>query len=275
MKLDLIIDYNFKNWPFLHTSMIPNTMCTFYGTDQESLLIRNKTYQSVDWVYHNKPVNYYFNDIGLRMKKNLSELKKNIIFNAGTSYAFGVGVDQDDIYGSILQRETNYDVINYAGPAFSIRILIYTFFNYIKLHGIPKIAIFELPPVQGWTWFNNTKAIMHAGRSHQPIEEPYYLEAFKILESNTDFCKNENAMLLHILRIFCNSHKIKLFEFSYYPDDYLVQHENLRCIDMDKLQLHSNSEKYARDLRIHNGYMVAHPGIGVHKKTAEEIIKSL
>lgn len=272
-KLETTIPYNIDQWPYLHSSMIPNKICSFYGPDRESLFLRNCRYQPKEWIYYHTSVNYYFNDIGLRMNKNMSDLSADPIYVSGTSLSMGVGVDQKNIYSNIIEKELEYDTINYCGPTFTIKTQIYTFFNYIKNHNIPKVAIFEFPPVHGYTFFDNNTAIQHIG-SHQPREEKSYLKAFKVLEEETEFCKNEASLYLNILRVFCKSHKIKLFDFSYYPDDHLVQNNELKTIDMDKLLIDKN-DRYARDICVQNGTINAHPGIGVHKKTAEIILEQL
>ena len=271
-KLNTVQPYNIRNWPYTHDSMKPGSH-NFYGPDREDLFERNLKYMPNDWMYKDTPVVYNFNSHGLRMTKELDTLSSNLVYVSGTSYAMGIGIPEEKRFSDIIADRLKFDYINYAGPTFSIKLQVYSFFNYIKKFTTPKICIFEYPPIHGYTFFDNDKSLTFSGK-HIPLEYPTYINAYDLLK-NTDFLLKEAQCYSTMLREFCKSLGCKLIELSYYPDDKFVQDFSLKSIDMDSLNIYNVSERYARDVMKQNNNISAHPGTGVHLHTANEILKDL
>lgn len=258
-KLNTVINYNFKNWPYQHETMIPNTSSYFYGPDSEKLHQRNRKYQDSNWMYNNKNIEYNFNSLGLRMSNEV-DLSKDLIYFSGTSYTLGIGVSEEDRYTDILSKELDIPMLNYSGPTYSIKLQVISFFNFVNLYGLPKSACFEFPPAHGYTFFTDTQAITFSGK-HRPNND--YAKAFKILETSTKFLETEANLYVNMLEIFCNTNKIPLTMFSYFDNTLPIAR-----IDIDQLEITDINKRFARDVCKQNDTIAGHPGTGVHEYTA-------
>ena len=258
-RLNTSILYKKTDWPYQHDSMIPNTSSNYYGPDNERLHERNKKYQDSSWIYNNKEINYNFNSLGLRMSNEV-DLTKDLIYFSGTSYTLGIGVDEKDRYTDILSKELGTPMLSYAGPTYSTKLQVISFFNYVNLYGAPKSACFEFPPAHGYTFFTDHFALTFTG-SHRP--KCNYVEPYELLE-RTEFLQNEAEIYVNMLEVFCKTNNIPLTMFSYFPTTLPI----IR-INIDLLGIEDNNEKFARDICKQNGTISGHPGIGVHKHTAD------
>ena len=263
--------YKHGSWPYLHDSMVPSFREKFYGPDNLNLFERNLKYQPLDWIYRNKNIEYRFNKLGLRMSKDLDELKKDILYVSGTSFSMGIGLAEEDRYSDILANKLSLDYINYSGPTFSIKLQVYTFFNYIQKYQIPKICVFEYPILTGYTFLDKEHALTFTGGSHYPRNYQKYIDAYDILKE-TDYFRSEALVYSNILRQYCKNIGCKLIEISYNHNDEFAK-ENTVVIDMDLIDRTNIDQRYARDIIHRHDGISAHPGIGVHRITTEKILE--
>ena len=271
-RLNTVQLFTYDIWPYTHESMIPGQQ-EFYGPDKKELYQRNIKYMPEDWKYHYLPVEYNFNSHGLRMSKELDNLSDNVIYVSGTSYAMGIGIPEEERFSDVIANNLKYDYINYAGPTFSIKLQVYTFFNYVQRFKIPKICIFEYPPSDGYTFFEQSKSLTFY-RKHLASDYPDHLSLYENMLKN-DVLLNEAICYSNMLRIFCKKLNCKLIEISYHPNDRFVQNNGVKSIDINQLKLYNINDRYARDIMKQNESISAHPGTGVHSATANEILKNL
>jgi hypothetical protein len=86
---------------------------------------------------------YYCNSFGYRGKK---EFKKNQdIVISGCSNTFGMGLQEDHIWGVMLSKELGLDYDNLAIPGLSTDAIINNIFAYIKEYGAPKYIFIVFP----------------------------------------------------------------------------------------------------------------------------------
>lgn len=269
-KLNTEIDFHFKDWPYVHDTMSPGSQ-QFYGPDNEKLYQRNLKYQDLNWVYRDKKISYNFNSLGLRMDKELSDVDKEFIYFSGTSFSMGIGVATEDRFSELLSKDLNLDFLNYAGPTYTIKIQVLSFFNYLKEYQKPKILIIEYPPSHAYTFFKQKQAIMYYSK-HKPNTE-YNMLYNQML--GTDFFVKEAEIYSNLLKTLCKECNIRLIEISFHPQDPFALNSGILLIDPDFIDPNNLGDRFARDITIQNQTKSAHPGIGVHRlayKKIKEII---
>jgi hypothetical protein len=269
-KLDTNIKFNMSSWPYIHSSMVPNSTPMFYGTDSEQLYNRNLKYAPQDWIYRDKKVEYTFNNYGLRMPENITTEGKSIYFS-GTSHTMGIGVSEQDRFSDIVSKETKLDYINYAGPTYSIKLQILSFFNFLKTYDAPKVLVIEYAPSSGYTFFNNSQAIVYYSKHLSNTE---YNNSYKELKE-TAFFENEAKIYQSMLQVLCKKNNIKLIELTLHPDDPFA-FNNMFSYDLNNdIKTNNISLKYGRDVVKRDGEYSGHPGIQAHRDIAEHILKEL
>lgn len=269
-KLNTIIDFNLTSWPYIHDTMIPNQKLNFYGPDKFELYERNKKYQPNDWLYFKEEIVYNFNSIGLRMKKNIDNVNQKFMYFSGTSFTMGIGVNEKDRFSELVSNTLSLDMINYAGPTYSIKLQILSFFNFIKKHKKPKILVIEYPPSAGYTFFEKNYAITYYSK-HTP--DTHYNEPYTDL-LQTEFLKSEALIYRNMLQVLCKECNIKLVEVSF-NKEYAYTSNDIIIVDQEIIKNEEINLRFGRDVFKQNGYYSGHPGIGIHKHIAEEILKKL
>ena len=136
-KLETVINFDSTSWPYTHSTMPRNIIKDFYGPDTNELFFRNLRYLPDDWIYRSDKVLYNFNDAGLRMNKNISDVNEEFIYFSGTSFTMGIGIAEEKRFGEIVSKETKLDLINYAGPTYSIKLQVLSFFNAVNTNVSP------------------------------------------------------------------------------------------------------------------------------------------
>jgi hypothetical protein len=271
VKLDLSVPCTIDVWPYSHTSMEAGKQLDYYGTDSVELFERNKK-QKREWIYNTKPVTYNFNSNGLRMKE-LDKVADNYILFSGASVAMGIGVSQEDRYSDLISNQSNLDFINYAGPTYTIRMQTISFMNLLKSNfKLPKVLVVEYPPCEAYTYYTNNQYIFCYNK-HMPTESNEYTTAYKHL-STTDFFLNEASIHRNMLIGICKRLGIKFIELSFHKDDQFIINSEISCIDINSNNTDINY-CYARDLRLQNGALTAHPGIGIHREVTDKILSIL
>jgi len=270
-KLETVIKFDLQSWPYLHSSMSPDTFLEFYGPDREDVFSRNLKYMPDDWYYRHKKITYEFNNVGLRMEKDITDLERNFVYFSGTSYSMGIGLSVEDRLSELTAKKLSLDFINSAGPTFTIKTQVLSFFNYLKTNPYPSVLVIEYPPSHAYTFFNNQSAIMYYSKH---IPDTQFNKLYDEMKKTTFFI-DESNFYRNMLQVLCKQSKIKLIEMSFHPDDKFVEDSNIIVIDPDEIDRNNINERFARDLLIQNGTYSAHPGVGVHKLASEKIIQQL
>lgn len=93
----------------------------FLGTDTESLWRQNRRNQSPQWPWHTQPVDYRLNSEGYRAPewKDCNWSESLVLF--GCSWAFGIGVGEDQTLAHYLSGLRSQPVINVSQGGSSIR----------------------------------------------------------------------------------------------------------------------------------------------------------
>jgi len=137
---------------------------------------------------------------------------------------------------------------------------------------LPKILIIEYPPSEGYTYYSDNQYKLCYNK-HMPKDENVYTTSYKCL-STTDFFVNEAIIYRNMLIGICKRLGIKFIELSFHKDDQFIINSEISCIDINSNNTDINY-CYARDLRVHDGALTAHPGIGIHREVTDKILSIL
>lgn len=270
-RIDTVITSSLTSWPYTHTSVEYNKTIQFYGPDSEKLYHRNLRERDSTWLYRTENVEYNFNKQGLRMKKDIENVRENYIMFSGASFTSGVGICEEKRFSETVSKEVGLDFINYSGPLYSIKLQALSFFNFLKTgHTLPKILVIEYPPCAGQFFYSNGNFLLYTpDKAADKDEYPNHYIAYKALE-NTDHFVQDAIIWRHLISSTCSRLGIKLIEVSFWHDDPFILKEGISSVN-----LNSNSDDinycFARDYLLNTG----HPGIGLHKEMSDVIINLL
>lgn len=266
-KLDIVNKFEIANWPYIHSSMTPNTSLDFYGPDSKELYDRNLKYAPDDWIYKDIKVKYNFNNCGLRMLDDIDSNGKSLYFS-GTSFTMGIGLCEEDRFSEIVSKKTSLNFINYAGPTYTIKIQVLSFFNYLKYYSKPQALIIEYPPVDATTFFSNDTAYFCYHKHISNIDE--YAKLYNKMKETNFFYEEANYYRQQLISI-CKNLGIKLIELTFKPNEQFIIDNNIFAYDLENLNTDNVNLQYARDLFKDYG----HPGIQVHKDISEYVLGNL
>ena len=146
-------------------------------------------------------VNIYTDELGLRSKKNYSKnSNKSNVFVFGDSFTYGVGLEYEETYVGILERELpKYNFYNFAVGSYSPTVHYYRLQKAIKNKIIPKkiILFLDLTDVydEGARWnvkdisekpFLNDDSIYQANKVKENFKEKNF-KITKLLSSSVNF----------------------------------------------------------------------------------------
>ena len=273
--LEVVVDFPLDNWPYTHPMMQKNTTSLFLGGDSVELFEINSKLLSDDWMYKHVPVEYRFNNDGLRMDKNISDVIKNDYFLfSGTSFGMCLGINLEDTIPYKISKKLNMDFINFTGTTFSNKLQTISFFNLLKSNlPLPKIIIMDWAPIKAYSFTSNNKMLYYCGK-HLAKEYGDHYNAFKLLK-DTDTFLMESTINRNMIMSTCKRLGIKYLEISLWKDEFTFEN-NLPLIDVDEKKGDINYT-YGRDIRIDDKgvYHMGHPGVGIHNAAAEKILESL
>jgi hypothetical protein len=270
-KLQTSIPAELTNWPFTHPSVDYDVIKPYYGSDSEKLYKRNLRERDSNWLYFNEKINYTFNNQGLRMKKNIEDIKSDYILFSGTSLTMGVGINENRRFSDIVSEQIGLDYINFSGPIYSIKLQVLSFFGFLKrnIH-LPKIFVIEYPYCYANMCYSNGNFLCYSlDKEPSRIDYPNHYKAFKELK-NTDFFLQEAKIWQHVISSTCDRLGIKLIEVSFFHEDPFILEKEILSV-----RLNSNIDDinycFGRDYHLQSG----HPGIGIHKEMSDVIISAL
>ena len=269
--VETIVPQAQDTWPFRHPSIPEAAVWDFYGSDGKELFEHNRTALPEDWIYHNTPVTYNFNQQGLRMKKNVQDVTGDYIYFGGSSFTLGCGLNEEDRFTEKVSSALNLDFINHAGPIYGIKLNTMAFFNFLRSgHQLPKILVMEHFQ-DAYNFNSNGNYLLYKSKFKANGEAwPHHMAAHTEL-MKTDFLIQEATMYSNILKSACQRLGIKYLEMSFYKDDPVTLANNLPAIDRLKYQ-DDLSRCFSRDVFNNNGEYTGHGGIGVNEDMTELLL---
>jgi hypothetical protein len=271
--LETTIERDIDVWPYIHSSMPKSSRLEFYGADSQELYNRNLKYLPTDWRYTNQKIEYNFNNLNLRMRKDIDEVEDRYILFSGTSFGMGVGIDENDRFSEQVSIKLGKDFINCCGPSFTIKAQAISFFNFLKSGlNLPKIFVIEYPPSYAYTYYSDNSFLFYYSKNI-PNGNSNHLAAYKHL-LETDFFLQESNLYRTMIKSTCFRLGIKFVELSFHKTDNFIISNNISIVDTEDNNTDINY-CYARDLRQHQGQYAGHPGVGIHTAASNLILNSL
>ena len=245
------------HWPVVHASMSANTQLKFYGTDSQDRFEENLKNLESDWIYRSKAVTYNFNNVGLRMNKNIQEVDPKYFVAFGCSQTLGVGVALEDTWPMILSQDLGIDYINSAVVGSSIKLNVINFFNMLEsVDQLPYAVVFAWPSSSRYCFYTNNEFVFYLPNYIPDIEN--FTDAYNSLLL-TDFNFSESILYRNMVRTTCKQLGIKYVEFSFDKSNEFTNLLDSNIID--------DTHLYARDN--------SHIGILQHREAASYVKRSL
>lgn len=177
-------------------------------------------------VYTDKSHLYTTNSNGFRSR----ELDNTDLLFAGCSMTFGVGVQEDAIWGNQIAHKLKYSAINLSEPGIGVDTIINYIFSYLKKYKAPKLILCLFPdfgrmmypfvkelvtsqnrfkPILDDLEIHNIQLRRHADSSLRPSfdKKPYSVENTVPLE--LPFFQSISKIM--ILDQYCKSHNIPFY----------------------------------------------------------------
>lgn len=270
--VDTVIPMPLDYWPFKHSSLPNGEIWNFYGSDGEQLFEKNNQELPEDWIYHNTPVIYNFNSLGLRMKKEVEEVTSDYIYFGGSSFTLGCGLNEEDRFSEHVSTALGLDFINFSGPCYGIKLQTINFFNFLRTgKHLPKILVVEHFQ-DAYNFYSQDNYLLYKSKFKASSEQwPHHFAAHAEL-MKTDFLIQESTMYVNILKSACERLGIKFLEMSFYNDDPVVLANNIPSVDRLKNK-DDLSYCFSRDVFNTGNEYTGHGGIGVNKDMTELLLK--
>lgn len=264
-----------NRFPIVHTSMKPNSVLNFYGTDNEEDFLNNLTRLPDNWIYKNKPITYKFNSSGLRMNKEVSEVSNEFVAGFGCSHTVGVGVNLEDTWIHLLAHDLNLDYINAGVSGGSVKLCAINFFNMLdSIARLPSIAVFAWPSSVRYCFYEDGEFVFYLPRFITKDKKfKYHSEIYNnMLMTNT--LTSEALFYRNIVKVTCKRLGIKYAEFTFDGFDDLINY-GVKPIYKDPHTKDLNLD-HARDVRDKTtGSVFSHPGTRTHDSAKDEVLKQL
>lgn len=242
-----------SSWPVVHSSMIPNQVLNFYGTDSQERYLANL--KDKEWGYKDSVISYVFNNQGLRMNKNIEDVSKDYFISFGCSHTVGVGLALEDTWPYQVSKNCGIDYINSAVVGSSVKLNAVNFFNMLNtVDVLPKAVIFAWPSSTRYCFFHNQQFVFYLP-NYIPNDTQYskFSESYRSLLM-TDFNVTESAMYRNMIRTTCSRLGIKYVDFGFDQNDDFTINEKVAIIKLAQ-------PEYARD--------GSHFGASYHRSAAD------
>jgi hypothetical protein len=270
--VDTIIPLPQDYWPFKHTSLPNSAVWDFYGSDSKSLFEKNQNEIPSNWMYHDTPVIYNFNEQGLRMKKNVQDVKGDYIYFGGSSFTLGCGLNEEDRFTEKVSASLGLDFINFSGPIYGVKLQAMSFFNFLQtsMH-LPKVLVIEHFP-DAYNFYSNGNYLLYKSKFKANKEQwPHHYAAFEELEK-TDFYVQESTMYINFLKSTCHRLNIKLVEMSFYNEDRVVLANNIPSVNRES-HIEDLNYCFSRDVYLKDdGTYTGHGGKGVNQEMTDLLL---
>lgn len=265
-----------SHWPIVHTSMIPNLVTKFYGTDTKEDYINNLNRLGNQWIYANKEITYKFNSNGLRMDKELTQVDDQYIAAFGCSHTVGVGVQLEDSWPYLLSKELGLDYINSGVSGASVKLTAINFFNMINtIKQLPSIVAIAWPSDVRYCFYVEDQFVFYLPRF---ISSDKTLKDYAAIYNNmliTDVLTTEAIFYRNMVKSCCKRLGIKYAEVCFDNRDQMSATLNIPIVYVHETLKDVNLH-HARDVRgTSNGAFISHPGSELHRLAVQELIKQL
>lgn len=270
--VDTVIPLPQNFWPFKHTSLPNSAVSNFYGSDSEPLFEKNKKELPSNWMYHNEPIVYNFNEQGFRMKKNVQDVKDDYVYFGGSSFTLGIGLHEEDRFSEKVSSVLGLDFVNFSGPIYGIKLQAMSFFNFLQtgMH-LPKILVVEHFP-DAYNFYSDGNYLLYKSKFKANKEQwPHHYVAFEELDK-TDFYIQESTMYANFLKSTCHRLGIKFVEMSFFKDDRVTVANNIPSVDRDS---HMDDLNYcfSRDVFLKDdGTYTGHGGRGLNQEMTDLLL---
>lgn len=268
-------------WPIIHSSMEPNSSLSFYGTDNKDDYEINKLRLPKDWIYNSTPITYNFNSSGLRMEKEIAQIKSNYLIAFGCSHTIGVGVPLENTWPHLMSKELNLDYVNSAVSGSSIKLNALNFFNMLNtVDELPTVVAIAWPSSVRYTWYSQGQFLFYLPR-FATDQNKFKLQTRSYNDIlMTDVLTSEAIFYRNMVKTTCNKLGIKYCETSFdfrcefvkTLDIQLAKTADEGASSLENISLDFINDNFARDIRdTSDGGVFGHVGIGLHK-TAQKIL---
>lgn len=136
--------------PFLtihYESTTGSNIIEWMHTDSKDLYLSNLKTMPFNWRYRTKKVEYHLNSSGYRTHEWNKIDWKNAIVLLGCSNTFGIGLDEEETYATMLEHDTGRQVVNLGIPAGSTAAILANCSTLVSRYGIPYAVIINWPPL--------------------------------------------------------------------------------------------------------------------------------
>jgi hypothetical protein len=177
-------------------------------------------------IYVDKTHRYTTNSNGFRTK----ELSNTDLLFAGCSMTFGVGVQEEAIWGNRIAKHFNYSSINLSEPGIGVDKIISYIFSYLKKYDHPKMIICLFPDF-GRMIYPMVTPLITAKNYHKKTEKHLVMHTIQLhnysdFNSRPSFDKKpytvehtvpyelpllKSINQIMILDQYCKSHNIKFY----------------------------------------------------------------
>lgn len=235
-----------------------NQTLNFYSTDRKELFETNKKKLGKKWSHYDSKIEYKFNSLGYRTKE-IVDLDNDFLLTFGCSYTEGVGLNENQIWNSLISQHLNLDLYNHAKQATGIDVQCYNalFWNMSNLPK-PKLVIVQWP-------FKNRKSFGFRYEDTINLTDMSYTKTLDGKWWEKRYVQDTGEMELNIMfwyESFNNQWKlagVPVLNFTWDSD-------LLPCVQRSRYQIHrikGNHIDYARDEQ--------HDGPVFHKVTSEHL----
>lgn len=130
----------------------------FYGSDDEKLFKKSSKDKTWYKKYKDKKINYTINSYGYRCAEFSDVSWKDSILIFGCSNSFGVGLDDKETLGHLIENYSGITTLNLSVPATSIEFAMHNSMNFKKQFGNPKGIVF--------VWTNYMRTVRYRDTMH-------------------------------------------------------------------------------------------------------------
>lgn len=191
--------------------------------DDEARLKKNRRSLQPEWRWHTEEVVYKTNSYGYRTVEPKDINWDNYFLSFGDSQVFGTGLNETDVYTSLLSNEIATQGINAGMPGSSPELIMYNLFNFLKkAPKHPKFVLIAWPNLVRRSWFLEDEVyfwlpqLSHLHKKYRKIDNI----SVELSEYSTHIATTWAYQELSI-RMLCESLNIKYFgDFSFTPKSY-------------------------------------------------------
>jgi len=143
-----------------------NNLFYWFDTDTKDLFDKNqKKFPNFSKLWSGLPITYILNSYGFRTKFSLLDPPKKEnkrMLALGCSFTFGTGLVNEQIWCNIVEKNTNYDVINLGMPGGSLDSIFRILYSWYKIVEPDQILI-QVPHLTRREFFSDDLHIHTAG----------------------------------------------------------------------------------------------------------------